>query len=89
MYAAQFGASRVPAVGSVFPRLSVAFSLNHDSIRVDCDKHPDYPNGFFHVRSTWQPQEGRCRLTIDEKPYELWQISHLVLERLVFQHPVQ
>lgn len=81
----QFTASRVPPSNSVYPAFALIFNLHDDAIRVDCDKHPDYPNGFFYIRSTWQRQESRCRLTIDEKPYELWQISQLALERLVFQ----
>ena len=67
----------------------VSFTLNHASIRVHVAPHPDFPNGFFHVLSTWVQQEGRCRLTIDKTPYELWQISQLALDRLVFQHPVE
>ena len=84
----QFKVHRVPDKGSIFPPLSVTFTLNHDSIRVDCELHPDYDNGFFQVYSTWQFSEGYCRLTIDDKPYEVWQISHHALEHLVFRHPL-
>ena len=85
----QFSACRVPAKGCIFPQLSVTFTLNHESIRVDCSPHPHYPNGFFHVFSTWQFEEGRCRLTVDDIPYELWQISQLALERLAFHSPIR
>ena len=68
----------------------VTFTLNPDSICVHViPPHPDFKNGFFHVLSTWRQSEGRCRLMIDETPYELWQISQLALERLVFQHPAE
>ena len=82
----QFAVSRLAPELSVYPPRHVAFIMNRTAIRVDCQPHPGYPSGFFHVLPTWinENDEGRCVLTINEKPCEPWQISREALDHLVF-----
>ena len=63
----------------IMPTLTVVFTLNHQTIRVESHGHS------FYVTPRWHDDDHRCELTInDEKPVELWQVSRDALDHIVF-----
>ena len=61
-------------------RQSVIFSLSEHAISVRDDKG----NPMFDVSLTFT-DEGKCRLTVNNQPRELWQVRRMALEELFFR----
>jgi hypothetical protein len=61
-------------------RQSVIFSLSEHAISVRDDKG----NPMFDVSLTFT-DEGKCRLTVNNQPHELWQVRRMALEELFFR----
>lgn len=67
----------------VCPEEQVSFmSANHETVEVYYGNVSDHPD--FTCNFRWDEQETICRITIDSKPYKLWQVCQKALRRLFF-----